>query len=143
MCSSEVLPSRSCECSLLRCRHLMTPQPCSQHGASSPALFGLSIGSPLADGFRERAHGYETLSPLSNDKVRRLSVVFRRPRSRPPMLSPCGAVLPSTARAAGAFSRRSLLPEATPVSRCRCSSCRQRQKAIRHRSHQSPGLCKR
>lgn len=74
---------------------------------------------------------WSPLPPLCY-KVWRLSVVFRRPSSRPPMPSPCGAVSPSTSRAAGGFSQQPWALGATPASFCRSSSCKQRQKAIRH-----------
>lgn len=114
-------------------RHLGTPQPRSQHGGT---LAGLIWGSPVSSvgaprwqmALEKGAHGCETLSPFCMTRCGGLSVVFRRPRSRPPTLLPCGAVSPSTSPAAGGFSRRPWLPEATPVSRC-CSSCRQRRKS--------------
>lgn len=75
--------------------------------------------------------------PPLYDKARRLSVVFRRPRSRPPMPSPCGAVSPSISSEAGWSSRRPWSLEATPVSCCHSSSWTQRQRTIRHLNHRS------
>lgn len=106
---------------------LSSPLRCSREANAERTCqlhLGLTIGPPT--GPAEGPRGYETLSRLCVWQGPQVISVFRRPRSRRPIPSPCGAVLPSTSPAAGASLWRS--PEVTPVS-CGCfSPCRRRPK---------------
>lgn len=125
-------------------------QPSSQHGGRLPGLCRLSKcllerllhRTPLFGRWLLEKWLWNPFHPLC-DKVRRLSVFFRRLSSRRPMLLPCGAVSHSTSWAASGFSTQPWALEATPVSCCYSSSCRQRQKAIRHPNRWSLRLCER
>lgn len=134
-----------CKCFLLCCWHLKTAinmEDVCQACVSSPSVFlrgctGLLFGRWLLE------KGLWNPFPPLCDKMWRLCVFFRRLSSRHPMLLPCGAVSPSTSRAAGEFSTQPWALEATPVSCCCYSSCRQRQKAIRHPNRWCLRLCER
>lgn len=138
----------NCKCSLLRCRHFMTPQP-TWSWSTGPTLAlqcfpeGLLHGAPHWKMASEKGPGYETLSSLCIRRRRGYLIIFRRPWCRPPVLSPCGVVSASSFPAAGGFSMQPWAEEATPVCCHRSSSCRQRVNTVTRLNPESPRLFER